>query len=530
MQSVKTPGWVTQFAFFLALGALLVAFAPRLWSAENPIRISEEELKGLTNQVVFRSYSAEKMTRNPEDLVVGVGENLARAMLQKGTGGWAEDYQFIRIPPSAGALGADLMVLGPKSQINHVVNLQRLLVGYLSAVYGYTRPRGQVVAQFLLTYNAVKRGDSAYLAGRFVPEVAAQVPAARMGIALEYTEWAGKTILIIPTSRSLGLSAAEVGRVATDRLAENAASTNARKAFLDLRREQVATFETNNAAEAEALRKARLAQEQREAEALQRAAVARSDDEAKRARDEQARLDAVRREMERTNREADRRVIAAAEERAAIAREEKRLETPVAIAPAPGVNETNSAAATRALMPPRSDTPRDGSPTTNSQGEIFFLKTLGVTNGRQIQQLLLIDPKFDTAQVIPLSGVSGSHLQFIGADPVLILSDGKKNVLARIDRTNLTPVAQSTENVFAGSKIWVQDGLLYAVGELSGQTHLLQFDAQMKLLARSDVVVYPDTQLAFAENKVYATVLQGNQTSHVLVLRKDTLARILVIR
>ncbi|MBN8217719.1 MAG: hypothetical protein J0L75_13835 [Spirochaetes bacterium] len=498
------------------------------------VRLNEAELAGMTNAIKFRSWQGPNGKVNPEDLIIGVGERMANEMVRKGSGGWKEGYYFRRVPPEPAKMGADLFFLGPESEINHVINLSRMLQGYLKAVHGFTRLRAEAVAHFLLVYNAVKRNDRPYLQGRFAPAVDAAIPEGKLGIDTDYTNWPGKTVLVIPTLGGPGaaLSAAEVGRIATERVAETPGATNLRKEFLDLRKEQVATGSSNLAAAQEALKKKDQDLEKKEMAALTRAQAAVYPVEQQRAREEQIRLGEERRELEKQQKQADRQSVAVAEERAAIRNEETRLTN---ILPAPATNRAAeggpSAGEVASRMPTRATSPGDGLPNALNQGEVFFLKTLGIQDGHLLQQLLLINPNNDSMRIAPLGGISGNHFQFVEGDPILVVAgDGGKQVLARIDRKELTIKAKSTENVFHSTKIWSQEGALYAVGENAGQTYLCRFSTNLVLQARSDTVVFPDTQLAFAVGKVYCTVLQGNQNSHVIIFGASNLNRLMVLR
>lgn len=496
------------------------------------VRLNESELVGMTNVIRFRSWQGPNGKVNPEDLIIGVGDRMASEMLRKGSGGWKEGYLFRRIQPEEKQMGADLFILGPECEINHVINLSRMLQGYLKAVHGFTRARSEAVAHFLLVYNAVKRNDRAYLQSRFSSNVAAAVPEGKMGIDTDYTNWPGKTVLLIPTMRGAGLSAAELGRVATERVAETPGATNLRREFLELRKEQAVSASSNVAAEQENLRKKDADLEKKEAVALQRSQAAVYPVEQQKAREEQIRLGEERRELDKKQKETDRRAIAVVEERAAIKKEETSLTNIVRpmsnMAPE---NASPPAAGEPPRRPGKVTSPGDGTPSALNEGEVFFLKTLGTQDGHLLQQLLLINPNNDTVRIAPLGGISGNHFQFVNGDPILVVAgDGGKQVLARIDRKELTIKARSTENVFHSTKIWSQEGALYAVGENAGQTYLCRFTTNLVLQAKSDTVVFPDTQLAFAAGKVYCTVLQGNQNSHVIIFGASNLNRLLVLR
>lgn len=506
----------------LLLSALLVfgsagfSFSATNAGATNDgkIRLNEDEIR-VTNRVAFENYQSTNMIRNPEELIIAIGSRLTREMLSNGKAGSRGEYFFQRIVPDEGKFGADLFSLGEHSEINHVVNLNRILQGYLTETYGYPKARAEAAATFILVYNAVIRNDRAVLEKKYSSVVGAAIPEGKLGIDLSYRNWPGKTTILIPTSGG-NLSVSELGQKATGQPSLN---RKAREEFVKLREEEVKKGE-NSLSNAQAkLGEEKQKLKQKEDELKDRETKATTPEEKQKVADEKKKLDQEKETLKAKEKDIDKKAVATGEEKASIQQEKEKLDA------------TKPPATTTA--PPSSGGSGDTSGAI-SQGEVFFLKTLGSKGANYIQQLLIINPKNDTVRVVPLDGISGSHFNFIEGDPLLIMTDstGKSSdlFLARLDRQTLKVKNVSKDAVFHSSKIWLHEGSVYVIGMSGGQSALLKLSEDMKLLAKSDAVVFPDTQITFAEGKVYCTVLQGDQNSHIIVFSQKDLKKVTVIR
>ena len=159
-----------------------------------------------------------------------------------------------------------------------------------------------------------------------------------------------------------------------------------------------------------------------------------------------------------------------------------------------------------------------------SMGKIYFIKTIG-TGKRLLQQVYLINPVDDTViKKLGLPNVCGLFMNTVEGDPLVIMNDERdanRVFLARIDIEKETIKNQSAENIFSQSKIWINENFIYAIGLENNKPRLIKFNPDLSISARSDVDVFPDTQLTFFLKKIYCTVMEGNRNAAIMVLDEN---------
>jgi hypothetical protein len=124
-------------------------------------------------------------------------------------------YSVIRArdPSIKEGLDADILVLGPDAQVDHVRNLRRVIAGYLASAWDYSPADAATIAVYVTVYNAVHRGDLSYFSAHYKAVVTAELSAANAGLSLRYDEWPGKSRIVIPLAR--GARPGAIGAVDT---------------------------------------------------------------------------------------------------------------------------------------------------------------------------------------------------------------------------------------------------------------------------------------------------------------------------
>ena len=75
-----------------------------------------------------------------------------------------------------------------------------IIAGYLRAAYGYSEKDAKTIAHFVTIYNAVYRGNLEVFKAKYKAAVLKNLTADKIGLALRYDEWPGKTQVVIPLS------------------------------------------------------------------------------------------------------------------------------------------------------------------------------------------------------------------------------------------------------------------------------------------------------------------------------------------
>lgn len=169
--------------------------------------VAEEVLKGQEIQgIEFRNYIGPHKVIESRLAIQGIGADLGRQMKtgDAKTADYAKKYRVIRIHDAAAELlSADLFILEAGAGVDHIRNLNWIVSAYLQQAFGYSVTDADLLSSFVTRYNAFYRGKIDYIASQFIAEVGANVTAENVGLALSYSDWPGKTRMVIPLRDSL---------------------------------------------------------------------------------------------------------------------------------------------------------------------------------------------------------------------------------------------------------------------------------------------------------------------------------------
>jgi hypothetical protein len=224
----RVPAFAACLLAFLAPGLFAQASSPSL----SPDRAEIESAQSAT--VVFVNYEGPSTRIDSIADIKGIGSALGRAMPAGAAArsGSAARYQVIRAvdPTVKTGLDADILILGPDAQVDHVRNLRWIIAGYLEAAWGYAEKDAYTLATFITIYDAVHRGDMAYFSSKYKAVVTKELTAATAGLALAYTEWPGKSRIVVPLSA--GAASGKLGAIDTGAVSDKAV-TDSLKAQAD---------------------------------------------------------------------------------------------------------------------------------------------------------------------------------------------------------------------------------------------------------------------------------------------------------
>ena len=191
-------------------------------------QVDKDELaKGQGTSVTFINYVGPHNRIDTVQQIVGIGTDLGRGVgSAPGEFTVAGKYRLIHAvgAPEGTKLDADIFILEAGSEVDDVVNIIRMVSGYLQAAYNYSPADAQLLARFVVYYNAVFRGNMQYLGGVYKTIVMSNVTAENAGIATKYSDWPGKTRMLVPLTPGAGkgnLAAVPAGQLATEPVIKN---------------------------------------------------------------------------------------------------------------------------------------------------------------------------------------------------------------------------------------------------------------------------------------------------------------------
>lgn len=303
---------------------LLVCFcAFTLMSTVFAIEVDQNELRQAENTPIeFINYTGPHSEIDSLQSIAAIGTALAGAA-QRGRAGDMNRYAVIHAVDTSVQTGldADILIIGSGARVDHVTNLRVIIAAYLRAAYGYSERDARTIAHFVTIYNAVYRGNFDAFSAKYKAVVLRNLSADRVGLALRYDEWPGRTQIVIPLSDqkySGTLSTIDTSSISDKNVVEKMREEDdkdlaTRKDMIDLKeRESEAALERADAAlqEADAAR-SEAETRQKEADAAKQAA------QNSKTAAQQSRQDAVKAQQEA---EAARKQAAQSEREAAAAR------------------------------------------------------------------------------------------------------------------------------------------------------------------------------------------------------------------
>lgn len=190
-----------KIAFVLALSIIVVV------NAVAAVNVSRQELENtVTNPdiIEFINYSGPHSRIDTKEQILDIGRNLGKVVAENKdsrieTGNKSKYYLIHSVYPEiTEGLDADILILGDRAEVDHIKNLRLIITGFLTEAYGYTSTDASTLATFITVYNAVYRGKIVQLFTRYKADVIAELSEEKVGLSVNYQDWANKTQIIIP--------------------------------------------------------------------------------------------------------------------------------------------------------------------------------------------------------------------------------------------------------------------------------------------------------------------------------------------
>jgi Borrelia P83/100 protein len=501
-------------------------------------QVDRDELsKGQGTSITFTNYVGPHNRIDTVEQIVGIGQGLGRGVTTApGEFTFAGKYRLIHaVGPAEGSkLDADIFVLEAGSEVDDVANIIRMVSGYLQAAYNYAPADAQILARFIVYYNAVFRGNMQYLGGVYKTIVTGNITAENAGIATKYTDWPGRTRMLVPLSPGAqkgSLTAVPAGQLAAPPVIENL-QTQPGKALperKDLTELQQRGIEQNQqksqeqqqqlqqdqqklAAQTQSLQQARQAAGQAESAAAAPGATEQQKQAAAQAAGEVKQQEqAVTQQAQKVQQEQQ----AAAQTQAQVAADQKSAQQQRA-----GIAADEQAIIKQQAAQPQAQTTTTGAPA--APGQLLFIYAVAALPDK-LGQLVLIDRvSGKLLSRSDLNSVRGRMYVTIGSSIVVVAgtTGGTAAVrLVSVDPSTLAVRQQGKDDIAPASFLAASGTSAYAVVSTPTGVFLGRFNEALALLAQSETAVDPFTDIVVSGTEVF--VQDG--TGSILVLDKDDL-------
>lgn len=207
--------------FFVAVGVLcaLSAFA---------IKVDEKELEeaDARTPISFESYNKSSKHDSTLDQIKSIGRKLGLPISKdRDINIEVGDKRRYSIAHSldkddSDGMDADIIEFGEDSKIDNIKNVRRVISAYLSSAYDYSEADGDTIAILVTVYNGLYRGNINFFNSKYKKVVNQHLTKEKVGLALSYKEWPGKTQIVIPLSNATaaGINSVDLGVITSKKV------------------------------------------------------------------------------------------------------------------------------------------------------------------------------------------------------------------------------------------------------------------------------------------------------------------------
>lgn len=492
--------------------------------------VDVEELSATKDtSVEFVNYEGPHSKIETIEQIKGIGRYLGRQVTDSfGDFTYAGKYRVIHAvdPADSNGMDADIFLILPSAQVDHIVNIRRIISGFLEAAYKYSAADADLLAEFITVYNAVFRGRMDYFNERYKQIVIRNLDAGSVGISTVYTQWPGKTRMVIPLT---GMAAdGGIGSLDSDMLTEKEVieklqseddkGLDIRKDMTELKEREVEVEQDRIdvdrgvledeqqriAAEQQRLQeeKEQIAKDKAEAEdeetqqmLAEREAALKAEEDKLRSEEEE--VVAKNQELNEREEEQAERVERIQQEREEIAEDAREL-----IGQESTTTERTTATASSAAVP---------------ENIVLFI-IMSEATGEPLGRLARINET--TGKIMQRSSINTirkQKIEFLGNDILALAgtNSGQGAVrLVLINSDTLETIKQGDVDIFPGSVVLIKDEFVYAVVAQEGNWFIGKFHEDLTLASVSNIAAMPFTSILNVDDKLY--ILGQDDAVHVL--------------
>ncbi len=493
-----------------------------VWAED--VAVDRDELTSVgDNSIKFINYVGPYDFINTLDQIRSIGRSLGASITpdKSGRAAIGNKYRVIHVvsPEIEEGLDADIFILEPDAAVDHINNLRTIIAGYLETTYGFAPRDAYLVAEFVTYYNAVYRGNMDVARERYKAPVVKQLDGAKMGLDTHYSNWAGKTQMLIPLRGRGKLPQVDTGAISSKEVVEEMRQEDdmgldSRKDMVELREKEIDKEQAELNKKKKDVRKEEKQLEKKEKSVqkeLEKLEKKESSGE-KLDRKEQQR----RKELEKEKKELEQEKAEVEEKKDSAAKEQKELDE-----------------RTEDVLEMRDDIAEDVNKVMEKEGDKTFVSAETVNpvwflmvddEGSGIPYGRVVKYNLDNGERLGLSEVTAVRGRSMAILPESILviagkEGGNSKVrLMLLSKDDLTVEKEGSDDVFPGSLLTVKGSDIFLVCADNGQWHLGRFDTNLVRQALSEVEVMPWTSIAFDKSALY---VQGAGGEVIRLSEKD---------
>jgi len=222
----------------------------------SAIDVDKDELQSYGDKKIeFYNYVGPYEYINTLEQILGLGSQLGNQVNPDSSGNFTIGNKYSVIhsvqPEILEGFDGDIFFVGRDGAVDHIRNLRYIIAAYLESVYSYTFDEAFLIAEFVTYYNAAYYQNLPYYEGAYKEGVLKYLSAEKAGLSTHYSEWAGKSAIVIPlsesriseTGKAIDTSVITSEEVIDVMREEDDAAIDSRKDMVEMRDEEIAAEE-----------------------------------------------------------------------------------------------------------------------------------------------------------------------------------------------------------------------------------------------------------------------------------------------
>ena len=220
------------------------------------IDVDKDELQSYGDKKIeFYNYVGPYKFINTLEQILGLGTQLGVQVNPDQDGNFTIGNKYSVIhsvqPKIPEGFDGDIFFVGRDGAVDHIRNLRYIIASYLESAYSYSFDDAFLLAEFVTFYNAAYYQNLEYYQGAYKEGVVKFLSADKAGLSTHYSEWAGKSAIVIPLSESRSSEtgkAIDTGEITSEEVIEvmreeTDDALDTRKDMVELRDEEIAKEE-----------------------------------------------------------------------------------------------------------------------------------------------------------------------------------------------------------------------------------------------------------------------------------------------
>ncbi|MBI9100349.1 MAG: hypothetical protein JEY91_17835, partial [Spirochaetaceae bacterium] len=171
------------------------------------IDVDKDELQSYGDKKIeFYNYVGPHAFINTLEEILGLGSQLGVQVNPDSDGNFTIGNKYSVIhsvqPEIPVGFDGDIFFVGRDGAVDHIRNLRYIIAAYLESAYSYSFEDAFLLAEFITFYNAAYYQNLDYYKSAYKEGVVKYLTPEKSGLSTHYSEWAGKSAIVIPLSES----------------------------------------------------------------------------------------------------------------------------------------------------------------------------------------------------------------------------------------------------------------------------------------------------------------------------------------